>query len=213
MTTAARPGLSPQARADHVQVGRPLRPACRNHAATRVLVHHASAASSDVRRHGLGTADYAASSFLSLLFTGAACQIRGRLRAPDWASDGSSRQCTGAQSLACGARVGRRTRRGAGEQPGAERDGRGPPPTRSGSRRGPGPGRSASSPRTPRHAFAQNADPGVHLVTRPGAFSKILRTGREAGPLPADPLRHRTPAGASLTGPRPGVACRRSVRL
>lgn len=83
VTTAARPGLSPQARADRVRGGKPLRQACRSHAATQALVFHASVASGDVRRRGLGTADYAASSFLSLLFTGPACRIRGRLRAPD----------------------------------------------------------------------------------------------------------------------------------
>jgi hypothetical protein len=83
VTTAARPGLSPQARADRVRGGKPLRQACRSHAATQASVFHAPAASGDVRRRGLGTADYAASPFLSLLFTGPACQIRGRLRAPD----------------------------------------------------------------------------------------------------------------------------------
>lgn len=76
-TTAARPGLSPQARADRVRDGKPLRRACRSQAATQASVFHVPAASDGVRRRGLGTADYAASSFLSLLFTRSACQIRG----------------------------------------------------------------------------------------------------------------------------------------
>lgn len=82
-TTATGPGPSPQARADRVRGGKPLRQACRSHVASRALAFRAAAASGDVRRRGLGTTDYAASPFLSLLFTGPACQIRGQLRAPD----------------------------------------------------------------------------------------------------------------------------------
>lgn len=99
VTTAARPVLSPQARAGRVRGGKPLRRACRSHAATRALVFHASAASGDVRRRGLGTADYAASSFLILLFTGPRCHIRGRHRAPDQPSAGGLARVPGLGSV------------------------------------------------------------------------------------------------------------------
>lgn len=82
VTTAARPGLSPRAKAGRVRSGRPLRQACRSHGATPALVFHASAASGDVRRRGLGTADYAASSFLSLSFTGASMPDPGTASRP-----------------------------------------------------------------------------------------------------------------------------------
>ncbi len=89
-TTVARPGLSPRARTDHAQDERRLRQACRSPAASRALLLHAAAASGSAQWRGLGTADYAASSFLHSLFTGSACQTQGASRTGEGTLEESS---------------------------------------------------------------------------------------------------------------------------